>query len=278
MNNFTFTYDLEEHMPHRQDASRYQSITLRLLDFLEEKKVKGTFFVVGELAKNNPKLIKTIDEKGHEIGFHSMRHKQLSSETPESFALGNSEGIAILEDMIGKPIKGYRAPVFSLTPETKWAVDILKEQGFEYSSSILPAKNPLHGFQGAPNKPFQWHNGLIEIPVPIAKLGPLSVPFLGGFYLRYMPMPLVRYFCKIEQGQALWSYVHPYDFDPEESFGRIAGASWLVSFLLWMNRTNTFKKLDGVFQQFDNESVNSSFAMQLEAGKFNDLPVFEILS
>ena len=277
MNRFTFTFDLEEHMPHRRDAPRFHAIVEKLLVFLEQRQVNGTFFVVGKLARDHPDLIKKIHQAGHEIGFHSWGHKQLSQETPESFAKGNLEGKHILEQIIGESVIGYRAPVFSLTPATAWAVEILKDQGFRYSSSILPAKNPLHGFADAPKIPFQWWNGLIEIPVPVIGLGPMSIPFLGGFYLRYLPRPLLRHICNSGQNQHLWSYVHPYDFDPEEKFGRIAGASWFVSFLLWINRANTFQKLDSVLNQFtpphaSQNTVQHSFAHQIARNDFANLP------
>ena len=274
MKRFTFTIDLEDHMPHRQDAPRYAQITNKLLEFLEQQQVKATFFVVGQLAKDNPGIIKKVANFGHEIAFHSMQHKQLSFETPETFLHGNQEGKDIIEDIIGDKIIGYRAPVFSLTQNSLWAIDILNEQGFKYSSSILPAKNPLYGFENVPKNPFQWQNGLIEIPVPTVGLGAFRVPFLGGFYLRYMPQLLVNYLCKSSGNSCLWSYVHPYDFDSTESFGRIAGASWLVSFLLWVNRKNTFKKIESIFQQFELHSMNQSFADQFNSGQFEELAVF----
>ena len=264
----TFTFDLEDHMPHRKEEKRYPFIMEKILAFLTEKKINGTFFVVGSLAERHPELIKHISQQGHEIAYHSFNHKQLNTETQESFHQDLETGKALLEDITGQAVLGYRAPVFSLTKNTAWALDILKQTGFIYSSSIIPAKNPLHGFPGTPSQPFFWKNGLLEIPVPVAKLGPLTIPFMGGFYLRYMPASFIHYFIRHNKKQALWTYSHPYDFDPNEKFGRIAGASWLTSALLWFNRKNTFNKLGSLFSDKDNINIEPGFAKQLEQNKF----------
>ena len=240
----TFTLDLEDHRPDERCAKRYPEMTDKILAFLDERDIKATVFTLGLLAEKDPALIKRIHDGGHEIAHHSYAHMTLDRMSAEAFREDARRAKDILEGITGVVIKGYRAPVFSLTRKSLWAVDILKELGFEYSSSVLPAANPLHGLSGAPSAPFKWSNGLIEIPAPVAQIGPMVMPYLGGFYFRYLPMRIVKK--QIENANdnaALWTYLHPYDFDDMEKNWRIKGASVPVSLLLWMNRKNTFDKL-----------------------------------
>lgn len=241
----TFTFDLEDHRPNDALPKRYDAITYQLLEFLEKRKIKATIFTVGSLAEQDPEIVKTAHKAGHEIAHHSYDHTVLTKQSPDEFREHTKRGKDILEDITGEVIKGYRAPVFSLTPDTIWAIDILKELGFEYSSSVLPTSNPLHGFPGLPLEPFQWSNGLIEIPAPIGKIGPKDMPYLGGFYFRYLPFGIIKEkMKKAANDQSLWTYCHPYDFDGKEKNWKIKGASDLVSLLLWFNRKNTFKKME----------------------------------
>lgn len=268
--SITFTLDLEDHRPDETQPARYPFIVGEILAFLEEQNIKGTFFTVGTLAERKPKLIKMIQEQGHEIAHHSYDHTTLDKQTPDEFRTHTQKAKDILEDITGKKVTGYRAPVFSLTKDTIWAVDILKELGFEYSSSILPASNPLHGFSGTPTQPFKWSNGLLEIPAPIGKIGPMTMPYLGGFYFRYLPFSIVQQqIAKANDNANLWTYCHPYDFDAEEKEWRIKDASIPVSLLLWFNRKNTFKKLEKLT---NNYSFSAPFKEQIFS---KDLPLID---
>ncbi len=250
--SLTFTLDLEDHRPDETLPKRYPEITEKILVFLEERHIKATIFTVGTLAEKDPDLVKKIHRAGHEIAHHSYDHTTLDRQTPETFREETKRTKHTLEDLIGEQIHGYRAPVFSLTRKTLWAVDILKELGFSYSSSVLPVANLLHGLSGAPSSPFRWSNGLLEIPAPLARIGALSMPYLGGFYLRYLPFSFVQnQIRKAPENDTLWIYCHPYDFDPTEKNWKIKGASIPVSLLLWMNRRNTFKKISKLADKFN---------------------------
>lgn len=271
-----FTLDLEDHRPDDSYPRRYPEITRAILEFLDQRGIKATVFVLGRVAHEEPDLIKEIARRGHEIGFHSFAHIHLTQETPAKFRAETADNKKFLEDLIGHPVIGYRAPAFSLTRESVWAVDLIDELGFAYSSSLLPAKNPIFGFPGAPAGPFRWPNGLLEIPSPVARIGPLVIPFLGGFYLRYLPRWLIRRFLdRGNDAQCYWAYCHPHDFDHEERFYQIAGTSLAVSVLLWFNRKKTFEKLDAIFPRDGSASPSRSFATLIEAGAFADAPVFE---
>ncbi len=272
--DFIFTLDLEEHRPDDSYTKRYPTITRSILDFLDERNIKATVFVLGKLAEDEPNLIKEISSRGHEIGFHTYSHVHITKEDPESFRLQTKKSKAYIEDLIGQPIYGFRAPAFSLTSKSLWVLDILKELDFIYSSSVLPANNPINGFPEAPKKPFLWSNGLLEIPAPVAQYGSLIIPYLGGIYLRYLPTFLINHFLnKKNNQQSLWLYCHPHDFDYQEPYYTIKGTSQLTSILLWFNRKHTFRKIEQILS--DNSVSNSvSFIEQINSGKYENLDTF----
>lgn len=237
--NLTITYDLED-----DGLGRYEPVTDRLLEYLDERGIKATVFVVGELARRSPALVARIRDAGHEIGLHGMRHVPITELGEEMFEQELHAGKALLEDMTGRAVLGYRAPIFSIVPSTAWAPERIARAGFAYSSSVLPAPNPLHGFPGAPRRPFRWPSGLVELPCPVLGRGRLALPFLGGVYLRYLPRPLLRAgLSRLSPHEVAWSYLHPYDFDHGAPFHRLPHASWLVSRILHHRRAATFDRL-----------------------------------
>lgn len=262
----TFTLDLEDHREGKSGPARYGDNTRRLLDFFDELQCRATVFVVGDIATTNPDLVTETASRGHELAFHSQYHRQLEFETPKRFLAETRDGKARLEDLSGKPVIGFRAPVYSLTSLTSWAVDTLAETGFEYSSSVMPARNPLHVFHDAPQEPFVWPQGVLELPVPVTNVFGASIAFAGGFYLRYLPWrTIVRAIDDYPEQGCLWSCVHPYDIDDREPFTRIAGAPLWVSTLLWLNRRNTLKKLRTLHALV---STAAPFAERIAAGEF----------
>lgn len=256
--NVIFTLDLEDHLALYGATSRYPDVSRKILRTMAERNVKGTVFVVGKIAETEPKLLREIAALGHEIACHSLDHVPLDKQTPAVFYRNTQRAKLLLEDCIGKPVTGFRAPVFSMTESTTWAVEILSDLGFSYSSSVMPVSNPLYGFPGAPSTPFLWDTGLVELPCPVGKIGPLTLPYLGGFYLRYLPQFIIRHCAnKSSANSCLWTYCHPYDFDHEESFSRIVGAPLWTSILLWLNRRNTLHKLLGVVPQGGSMTLDS---------------------
>ncbi len=266
----TFSLDLEDHRADVTGNRRYPFVTRKILKFLEEKNVKGTFFTVGKIADEEPGLIREICDHGHEIAFHSYCHRPLTMENRSSFRAESQNGVSRLEDLIGTKVYGFRAPNFSLTSESLWVVDELREMGFLYSSSVLPAKNPISGFPGAPEEPFYWHNQLLEIPVPLSSFLFWKIPYLGGVYLRYLPLMLIRaYQQRSSSRQSLWTYCHPYDFDTEEPYSAIRDAPLWVSLLLWINRGQTYKKMSELLTNSDQP-----FIAQIKSGRFANAPIY----
>jgi polysaccharide deacetylase family protein (PEP-CTERM system associated) len=239
----TFTLDLEDHRPSARAELRFPAVTRGLLERLAEWGVSGTVFVVGELAAEHPELVRAIADGGHELALHGWRHVPLTELRPEDLRTDVRRGRALLEDLGGAPVVGFRAPTFSLTAATAWAADVLAEEGFTYSSSVLPSANPLHGYPGAPRDPFVWPSGLVEIPVPVAGWGRWRVPYLGGTYLRVLPAPVVRAVHGRSARSLPWVYLHPYDTDPAERFWIVPDAGWL-SPLLWVGRRRVLDRVE----------------------------------
>lgn len=275
MHEITFTMDVEDPRPNNTLEQRYSSVTHQVLDFLQELGIKGTFFCVGEIARESPCLIKEISNRGHEVALHSLAHTPLVLQEPKVFREETILAKNLLEDITQQSVIGYRAPIFSLTKKSRWATEVLSELGFAYSSSVLPAANPLFGYPEAPSHPFQWPSGLIEIPAPIAFLGGMKMPYLGGIYLRYLPTMLIKsQITKTKLNNGLWCYCHPYDFDDKQPFYQMKGASTLVSVLLWLNRKGSYNKIKRVFKESKDVSAAMPFRQQLINQQYNNLPIF----
>jgi peptidoglycan-N-acetylglucosamine deacetylase len=239
----TFTIDLEDPSNEYAAYGRHVVMTWKILDLCGEKNVKATFFVIGKVAGTAPDLIKAIAAQGHEVAYHSHAHVPLTEENPERFRHESREDKDRLEQLAGKPVIGFRAPRFSLTPQSAWVLDILKELGFKYSSSIMPTNISLFGFPDARRAPFKWPNGLIELPLPVAEMGALRVPYLGGIYLYALPFFVAKHWAKRAGNEMLWTYTHPYDFDREEKFKKMPDASFLTSVILWTSRRVAERKI-----------------------------------
>jgi polysaccharide deacetylase family protein (PEP-CTERM system associated) len=275
MSEITFTLDLEDHQPDHFTESNYASITKNVLSALLQRNAHATIFVLGELAYNNPELIEYIADKGHEVAYHSYRHTPLIHEDPSRFMSETDKFKNYIHEICGVEVKGFRAPVFSLTNKTTWVLDSLKQLGFVYSSSVLPGGSPLYGFPDAPKHPFKWGNGIIELPAPIHNIGPVALPFLGGIYFRYIPLFLIKQFVKSMSSEIMpWIYCHPHDFDYKQPYFRILETSHLVSLLLWFNRKNTNSKLFNLLDSGVVELEKRSLLQQVEDGKFDSVPVF----
>lgn len=256
----TFTFDLEEHRARPTSPPRYRVMTERVLDFLDGLAIKGTFFIVGDVVEAAPDLVRAIAARGHEVGSHSYRHAALAAESPRVFKTRIIAAKQRLEDVAGRRVLGFRAPMLSLTPATSWTADILAQAGFVYSSSVLPAANFLHGFPAAPREPFLWPSGLLEIPCPVARAGRFLLPFLGGMYLRYLPPWRLRSMTRQMADGVYWLYCHPYDFDVDEPFGRAVDRGLLAGLFLWCNRRHTFRRVEALLAGRSSEPFEARLA------------------
>jgi polysaccharide deacetylase family protein (PEP-CTERM system associated) len=243
----TFTLDLEDHRPVRVGEERYPAITRTVLAFLADRSVRGTFFVTGEILENQPDLVREVVASGHEVAFHGFHHVPFTQLEPDQLREEAKRAKGMLEDLSGQEVVGFRAPQFSVVPESRWAIDVLGELGFTYSSSVLPARSPLFGDPTAPTTPFRWPNGVVELPCPVASMGGIGLPYLGGVYLRTLPRAAQNAARRVfGRGQLLWIYCHPYDFDTTEPFWVVPEVGRLGSRLLWYNRDRAFAKIDAL--------------------------------
>jgi polysaccharide deacetylase family protein (PEP-CTERM system associated) len=243
----TFTLDVEDYSAPG-DEPRAVAATHRVLAYLAERNIRGTFFLVGDLADTLPGLVADIVHGGHEVGLHGHCHTPLTETRPDVFRREVAAARARLEASAGRPVTGFRAPTFSLVPSTVWAADVLAETGFEYSSSVLPARSPLYGWPGGPRAPYRWPSGLVELPCPVADVGPVTNPYLGGVFLRVLPWQAVRYgLRRADNAEVLWSYSHPYDFDPGEPFQPRPDLGRYKSRLQWLNRKRMFDRFDRLY-------------------------------
>ena len=243
----TFTLDVEDYTAPGVEP-RALATTRRILEFLGVRNLRGTFFVVGEFAEAHAELVKEIASGGHELALHSYRHTPLTEADPDTFRREIGDARAFMEDLAGHAVVGFRAPAFSLVESSVWVTDVLTDLGFEYSSSVLPARSPLYGYPGRPRTPHRWPSGLLELPCPVADLGPITNPYLGGIYFRVLPWTAVRYgLGRAHPDEMLWAYLHPYDFDPGEPFQKRPDLGPWKSRLQWLYRRRMYDRVDRLF-------------------------------
>lgn len=193
-----------------------------LLEHFERHGQRGTFFVLGHVARRQPQLAKRIAQAGHEIASHGTRHDRLHRLEPQTFRQDLTESKQLIEDQTGCRIIGYRAPTFSLVPQTAWAIDVLVEAGFEYDASIFPVRHPWYGVPTAPLGPFMVRNHLngptlLEVPPLVWRMLCQHLPVAGGGYFRLLPLAFMnRGLAQAQRrGRPAVLYFHPWEFDPQ---------------------------------------------------------------
>lgn len=207
----SLTVDVESY--GSDDEYHFAAILDELLEELDVRGIKATFFVNGCVLPRWREKITELHKAGHFIGSHGWDHIALVKLGPERSKIDIERSYYEISSLIDDSLIGYRAPYFSLTEQTPWASDMVLEAGFAYSSSVLPGKNPQYAFPGAPLIPFKWPNGLPEFPVPVMSILGYTIPAIGGGYLRILPKPLINSFLfNRSDCNDLWTYCHPYDF------------------------------------------------------------------
>ncbi|NJD62428.1 MAG: DUF3473 domain-containing protein [Deltaproteobacteria bacterium] len=201
--------------------SRIDGQVHRMLRILDGFDIRGTFFILGWLAERNPSLVKRIADAGHEIASHGFDHKMISRMTPEEFRQDVRRSKAVLEEISGGTVAGYRAPTFSIRENTSWAHEILLHEGYGYSSSVYPIWHDRYGWPEFGDHPRRIaSNGtgdLWEVPLAVRSLGPVKIPFGGGGYFRSFPLFLTKAFFRdrAARGKASVFYMHPWELDTE---------------------------------------------------------------
>jgi polysaccharide deacetylase family protein (PEP-CTERM system associated) len=237
---------------HQMD-SRVCRNTERLLDLFDEFEVRGTFFVLGWVAERHPALVRTIAQRGHEIASHGYAHRLVYDQTPAAFRDDVRRAKQLLEDASGSLVGGFRAPSYSITPKSLWALDILIEEGYWYDASIFPIKHDRYGIPVSARRPYcvQRQSGsLTELPGSTVRLGPLNLPVAGGGYFRILPYQWTRWgiarLNRLEQQPAIF-YLHPWEIDPDQP--RLP-AGWLGRFRHYRNLHKTESRLRALLTEF----------------------------
>ena len=225
----------------------------KLLDLFDEKNVKATHFVLGWVAERFPGLIREIDKRGHEIASHGYSHQLVYLQSPAIFEKETRDSKNLLEDIVGKSVRGYRAASYSITKQSLWALDILVELGFEYDSSIFPVAHDRYGIKGTPQLPHVLEtpnrNTLVEYPLSTFRVLGQTIPVAGGGYFRLYPYWLSSFFFrKINQQHAPFVfYMHPWEIDPTQP--RIK-ASLLSEFRHYNNLDKGYQRLSRLLSEF----------------------------
>lgn len=230
------SFDVEEH--HRIEAAsgmevapglkahygtRMESSTRWLLEELEEAQIRATFFIVGEIARSHPALVRDIHSAGHEVASHGWDHRRVLTMTPASFREDVGKSKDALEQVTGDHVRGYRAPTFSITHNSGWALDVLAELGMSYDSSIYPVRHDRYGVPDAPRTPFRAQgpsHEILELPPATLRLLNLNVPMGGGGYFRLFPLLLtewaIRQTARQSDPSVAMLYFHPWEFDSDQ--------------------------------------------------------------
>jgi polysaccharide deacetylase family protein (PEP-CTERM system associated) len=207
--------------------SRVERNTHRLLDLFDEFGVKATFFVLGWVARQQPALAREIDRRGHEVASHGYGHCLVYDLDRQSFAEDVRRAKQILEDGIGRRVIGYRAPSYSITARSLWALDVLAQEGYEYDSSIFPIRHDRYGLPGAPRHLFRVGGrprAIVEIPPSTVRLAGMALPASGGGYFRLLPYAWTRWSLRqINRGEGKPAifYLHPWEIDPDQPRFRV---------------------------------------------------------
>lgn len=235
-----------EHVPCR--VERNVDLILALLD---EHRACATFFTLGWVAERYPQLVRRIAAQGHEIASHGYEHERASAQGRGHFLADIVLAKAVLEDIAGERVSGYRAPSFSISKANLWAHDCIAEAGYLYSSSVYPVRHDHYGIPDAPRFPYRLENGLLEVPVTTMRWLGRNWPAGGGGYFRLLPYSVSRWqIGKVNQdeGRAAIFYFHPWEIDPEQP--RVRNASIKTRFRHYVNLGRTEGRLRRLLHDF----------------------------
>lgn len=246
--------------------SRVEESTDVLLDLFERYNVKATFFTLGYIAEKFPRLIKKINEHGHELGSHSYTHLDLRKTTQDDFEKDLIRSITVLEKVSGQKILGFRAPYFSVEPRNSWVFNVLKKY-LKYDSSVFPVKTPLYGIPKAPR--FTYHPSstdiardddneeFIEIPPLTYRFFSTNLPIAGGFHFRFFPYWIIKKGIKVfeKNHKTVMLYMHPKDLD--RNMPKIPEYGWHY----YYGKRNVVKKFEKLLKEFRFITAREALAL-----------------
>lgn len=243
-------------------ACRVDENTRRILALFRQHDVKATFFTLGWVAERYPQLIKEIVAEGHELACHGQNHVRVTEQTPEQFREDIIRSKTLLEYISGEAVNGYRAASYSINGSNLWALDILEEAGFTYSSSIYPVKHDLYGIPDAPRFNYRptEKGELLEVPVTTTQLFNKNFPCGGGGFFRLYPYTLSKWAINRvnrQDGQSAVFYFHPWEIDPDQP--KQSGIDAKTRFRHYLNLDKTAERLDRLLTDFNWGTMQQVF-------------------
>jgi polysaccharide deacetylase family protein (PEP-CTERM system associated) len=273
-----FTVDVEEYFhvsamePHIRVAewdgmeSRLEPSMDRLLGLLDAHNAKGTFFVLGWIARKYPHIVRAIADGGHEVASHGTMHQRVTMLTPRQFRDDIREARQLLEDLAGESVIGYRAPSFSITADRLWALDILVEEGYQYDSSLFPIRRAGYGLRNGLRDPYWISTAagpLLEVPPTTLRRAGQTLPAAGGAYFRLFPLGIFRRAFQEtgERGHPGTFYIHPWEIDPDQP--RVAGIPLTTRIRHYGGLGRTFSRMERMFFEFRFTSIRENYGSVL---------------
>ena len=231
----------------------------RILQELESRNLKATFFCLGWIAEKHPEVIRKIHVNGHHIGCHSYQHELSFRFDREGFRRDTERAKKVIENLIGEPINAFRAPGFSITETNVWALEVLSKLGFEYDCSLFPAAHDYGGFARfgkAEPALLKLTNGaqLKEFPINIQQVLGKNIVFSGGGFFRFFPYPLIKYWAL--QSPYMMTYFHTRDFDPDQPM--ITSLPMMRKFKSYVGLSTSFVKFQKLLNDFEFVSVRDA--------------------
>lgn len=242
--------------------SRVVANTERLLALFERHATHATFFVLGWVAERQPALVRRIAEAGHEIASHSYAHQLVYDLTPDQFREDLAKARQAIGDACGRRVVGFRAPSYSVTARSLWALDVLLEEGYEYDASIFPIRHDRYGIPGAPRHPFEvvkQDRTLLEVPPTTVQIGSYNLPIAGGGYFRQFPYALTKWgIARVNdvERRPVAFYLHPWEVDPDQP--RL-GVPMTTRVRHYRNLARTEARLDRLLRDFRFDAIERVF-------------------
>ena len=270
-----FTVDVEEYfhanalepfVSHAQWPElerRSPAVIERLLGLLAEHAALGTFFTVGWLAEREPAMVRAIAAAGHELASHSFDHARVTRQSRDQFRESVRRSKAVLEDIGGVRVLGFRAPSFSIIPGVEWALDVLLEEGYEYDSSMFPiSQHTAYGYPGTPTDPYRIRRGsrgIAEVPPATLRTLGAVLPAAGGAYFRFFPVALVKSALRqaARRGRPGTFYVHPWELD---DFVPALPMTWLPRVRTFASLGDTWGRLRALLRAFRFDRIDRTLA------------------
>lgn len=234
-----------------QRECRVEKNVNRILDLLESRDTKATFFTLGWIAERYPDLVRRIVREGHELASHGYGHERASDLSETAFRNDIIRAKSLLEDLSGRVVTGYRAPSFSIGTANLWAFDCLAEAGYKYSSSIYPIRHDHYGMPDSPRFAHRVDSGLLEVPITTLRMFDRNLPSSGGGYFRLLPYAVSRWMLRrvnTVDRQAAVFYFHPWEIDISQP--RVAGIDLKTRFRHYVNISRMEQRLQALLADF----------------------------